>query len=123
MHFSGRYKPDEALSIVAEYDIGVLPFIPVTQNINYTSPNKLFDYAMGGLAIVSSELPFMKMIIEENSMGTIFPRIDPESIAATLNAMIADTEKLKAYKKNARKAAEENYYWEKQFEKNYPWKP
>ncbi len=45
VHFTGRYEPDEALSIVAEYDIGILPYIPVTQNNKYSSPNKLFDYS------------------------------------------------------------------------------
>ncbi|HUT64008.1 MAG TPA: glycosyltransferase, partial [Anaerolineae bacterium] len=123
VHFTGRYEQDDTFPIIAEYDIGVLPFSAVTLNLEYTSPNKFFDYAMGGLAVAASSLPFMRMMIEEHNMGRVFPRNDPESIAATLTDMISDTEKLKEYKKNARKTVEEHYYWEKQFVNNYPWKP
>jgi glycosyltransferase involved in cell wall biosynthesis len=88
----------------------------------YSSPNKLFDFAMGGLALAVNDLPFLKRVIMEHSMGRVFSRNEPEGIAETLNNMIADTEKLREYKHNARKAAEEHFYWEKQFT-NYPWHP
>lgn len=121
VHFTGRYEPGETLSIVRENDIGVLPFSTATLSITFSSPNKLFDYAMGGLAIASSDLPFMRMAIGEHGMGAFFRDNRPESIAETLREMIRDTERLREYKRNARKAALEHFSWEKQFEK-YPWK-
>jgi len=122
VHITGGYTPDEALSIITNHDIGVLPFNPVTLSIMYSSPNKLFDFAMGGLALAVNDLPFLKRVIMEHGMGRVFSRNEPESIAETLNNMIADTEKLREYRHNARKAAEEHFYWEKQFT-NYPWHP
>ena len=116
---TGKYLPDEALSIITEHDIGVLPLDPSTVSITYSSPNKLFDYAMGGLAIAANDLPFIKQVVMENGMGCVFTHNDPEKIAETIKSMIADSEKLKQYKRNARKTAEERYYWEKQFA-NYP---
>jgi len=121
--FTGRYYPGEVMSLLAKQDIGIHSSRDVTLNIHFASPNKFFDYAMAGLAVASSDLPFMTSKISNYGMGRIFKRIDPESIAKTLNEMIADTNLLKKYKKNARKAALDTFCWEEQFWKNYPWKP
>ena len=121
VHVTGRYDPDEALPIICRHDIGVLPFDSVTLSIMYSSPNKLFDYAMGGLAIAASNLPFLKQFIGENGAGMVFEQNDPESIASTIAAMTSDDVKLREFKRNARKAALERYHWGKQFTENYPW--
>ena len=121
--FTGRYDPRDAIKILADHDIGVLPFRDVTLSIVYSSPNKLFDYAAAGLAIAASNLPFLTMTVRNNDMGKLFERIDPETIAETLNSLISDSELIKQYKKNTYKAAVESFSWEEQFEKNYPWKP
>jgi len=123
IRFIGRYSPDETFTHIAGHDIGILPFDPVTRNILYTSPNKLFDYAMGGLAIASSDLPFMRSIIGEYDIGTVFSGISPGSIASVLREMAADAGALKRYRLNARRMVEENFYWDRQFAENYPWKP
>lgn len=121
--FTGRYEPRDAIKILADHDIGVLPFRDVTLSIVYSSPNKLFDYAAAGLAIAASNLPFLTMTVRNNVMGELFKRIDPNTIAETLNNLISDHELLKKYKKNAQKVAAESFSWEDQFAKNYPWKP
>jgi len=121
--FTGRYEPRDAIKILADHDIGVLPFRDVTLSIVYSSPNKLFDYAAAGLAIAASNFPFLTMTVRNNVMGELFERIDPCTIAETLNNLISDHELIKKYKKNAHNAAVESFSWEEQFEKNYPWKP
>lgn len=119
---TGRYEPAETLSIVREHDIGVLPSGPATKNIIYSSPNKLFDYAMGGLAIASVDLPFIRMVVEEHRMGVLFPNNTPECIAESLQTLIDDPVRLEEYRRNARKAALDRYSWEMQFAANYPWR-
>ena len=121
--FTGRYDPDDTLTLLADQDIGVMPFRDVTLNIVYTSPNKFFDYSMAGLAVAASDLPFLSRTIGTYGMGRLFERIEPENIAVTLNSMISDTELLVTYKKNARKAALKTFCWEEQFYDNYPWRP
>ncbi|MFC1693339.1 glycosyltransferase [Candidatus Latescibacterota bacterium] len=120
--FTGRYKPDSALPILAEHDIGIMPFSDVTLSIVYSSPNKLFDYAMAGLAVAASNLPFLNLTIKDNGMGNLFDSLDSESIAETLNAMIVEPDRLKTCKVESRKAALSIYNWEKQI-RNYPWRP
>jgi len=121
--FTGRYEPHNAIKILADHDIGVLPFRDVTLSIMYSSPNKLFDYAAAGLAIAASNLPFLTIAVRDNAMGKVFEKITPTTIAETLNSMISNHEQLKKYKKNAHRAAVNSFTWEEQFEKNYPWKP
>ncbi len=122
VRFTGRYEPKDTLAIAREHDIGALPFSSATLSIIYSSPNKLFDYAMSGLAIASVDLPFLRKVIEERRMGTLFPRNDPECIAEALQALIDNPDRLREYRLNARRAALDHFCWEEQFAKNYPWK-
>ncbi len=121
VRFTGRYEPDETLGIVRRHDIGVLPFSPVTGNIVYSSPNKLFDYMMGGLAIVASDLPFIRSVVEGERAGVLMPDNAPDTIAATIRALASDPAKLAIFRRNARAAALARYSWETQFGANYPW--
>ena len=116
---TGKYLPENTMDIVTRHDIGVLPFDPVTISIQYSSPNKLFDYCMGGLAVAANDLPFLKRFVGDHEIGSVFTSNEPEIIAESLNAMIADTGKLVKYKKKARSVAMEQYFWDRQFE-NYP---
>ena len=121
--FTGRFSPEDSIKILRDHDIGIITYEDIIPNNIYSSPNKLFEYAMAGLALVTSNFPFLAQVIKEHDMGKLFEKITPESIAETLNSMISDTEQLKQYKKNARRAAEETFCWEEQFWENYPFKP
>jgi len=120
--FAGRYTPAETISILAGHDIGVMPFRDVTDNIRLSSPNKLFDYIMAGLAIASSDLPFIGRVVREHNAGKLFPDTTPGGIADTLNSMIRDRDGLLLFRQNARKAVDAGFSWEHQF-RNYPWRP
>lgn len=121
--FTDRYNPEDSIKILRDHDIGIITYEDIIPNNIYSSPNKLFEYAMAGLALATSNFPFLAKVIKENDMGKLIEKITPESIAETLNSMISDTEQLKQYKKNARKTAEETFCWEEQFWENYPFKP
>lgn len=122
VHFAGRYLPHETLAMLYGHDIGVIPHDDVTVNIRMSSPTKMFDYTMAGLAVASSGLPFVKSSLEETGAGYIFEALTPEGIAATITRMASDPGNLDRCKRNAREAAETSFSWERQFE-NYPWKP
>ncbi len=120
VHFLGRFKGEDTVTILKEHDIGIMPFRDVTLNMRYTSPNKMFDYAMAGLAIAASDFPFLRQIVVNHGMGVMLDAATPEGIAATLSRMITDKDALLAYKTAARRAALESFTWEKQFAA-YPW--
>jgi len=120
--FTGRYLPEEAVPLLAEHDVGVMTFRDVTLNIRYSSPNKLFDYAMAGLAVAACDLPAIRAAITEHEMGTIIEDATPSGIAGTLRSVLADRPRLMRWKENARRAALDVFTWPKQFA-HYPWKP
>ncbi|MFA6471694.1 MAG: glycosyltransferase [Candidatus Latescibacterota bacterium] len=119
--FTGRYSQEETMGILVSHDIGVIPYQDVVMNNVFSSPNKLFNYAMAGMAIVTSEMPFLTSTVRAHGMGEVFSGSSPEDIARTLKSFISNPTLLKMCKENARKAAVEFFSWEKQFETNYPW--
>jgi len=120
--FSGRYAGIQAIHILLEHDIGIIPYEDVVLNNRYASPNKLFEYAMAGLAVVASDLLFMAGVVRDHGMGEVLLGTDPQSIASTLEKLCSSTERITGYKKNARSAGVKFFSWEKQFEGNYPWR-
>jgi glycosyltransferase involved in cell wall biosynthesis len=99
-----------------------MPFRGVTDNIRLSSPNKLFDYTMAGLALAAGDLPFLRSVVLGYDAGLLFNKTTSSGIAETLNAMTSDRKSLARFKKNARAAAEDAFSWERQFA-HYPWKP
>src|SRR5205807_2315349 len=48
-------------------------------------PNKIFEYAMAGLAVFASDLPEMRALVERHGLGSVFAERDPAAIARALN--------------------------------------
>lgn len=75
---------------------------------------KTWDYMSMGMAIVSSNFPAQKAVVEGNSVGVT---VDPESVEEIRNGILAVKGRLEDIAPRARKIFEEKYCWEKQREK------
>lgn len=93
-------------------DIGVIPLFSNNLNNYLSTPSKLFEYLMGGVAIVASDLPEIRKIVDSSSAGIFFNSLDPQNIARVINEIIEDENRLKDMKKNARQSALTKYNWE-----------
>ena len=82
-------------------------------NYRYSLPNKLFDYIYGGIPVLASDLPEVRKIVEGYDVGMIISSHDPVEIANALMKMIADTDSMARWKKNAIHASGE-LNWEKE---------
>jgi glycosyltransferase involved in cell wall biosynthesis len=102
---------------IDNYDIGMMPYVPSNMNQLYASPNKTFEYMMGGLAVSVSNIPEQVRFVVNNFVGMSFEPRDPKDIARVINVMISDADALKQMKKNALYYAKNNYNWEIQGEK------
>ena len=122
VRFSGRFARDEGMQVVGVCDIGVIPYKPVNLNNTYASPNKLFEYMMGGLALATSDLPFLSSVVKAEKAGIVFQSLEPPRIARDLNRLIDDPRSLQRFRAAARAAARERYHWDRQFA-HYPWRP
>lgn len=109
-------SPDKIIQTAKKYDIGILPYIGNSLNNLYSTPNKLFEYMMSGLAIAASNLPEIAKIIKKTNTGVLFNPEDANDIAQSLKLLVENKAILNRCKKNSVKFREE-YCWEKQAQK------
>jgi glycosyltransferase involved in cell wall biosynthesis len=106
---------EELLDWSASADIGLTIFSPdYSLSIRMTQPNKLFEYLMAGLPVLTSQLEAIVEIIRTYDVGQIVTSIEPEAIATAINAMLADDMALHRMSRNALEAAKNDLNWEKE---------
>lgn len=85
------------------HDVGLFAIKGHSRQNQYVLPNKLFEYAMAGLALCVSNLPEMSHVLEEHQLGHVIAEVRPQSIADAINAL--DRALIDAFKANALSAA------------------
>ena len=113
VHSLSAVAPADIVKTLSCFDVGVIPFKHSSLNNDHALPNKLFEYMMAGLAIISSDLPEIAKIIKGSKNGFIFHSND---IKKKINRLIKNPKILEQYKKNSLKAAKE-YCWENEEKK------
>ena len=110
--------PDKLMDYVMSADIGMNLIKRESQAQDFQSPWKLFEYCMSGLAVVSTDLPFHRKVYGKFKIGEFCDKDNsPKSIATQIKLLLKDRKRLAQFKKNARKAAEEEFNWKVQEEK------
>ncbi len=99
--------------------IGLICFYPEPNHLGALSGrnNKIYEYMAGGLAIIASNLPTWKEIIEGRSFGiTVNPK-SPRDIASAVDYLLDNPEVLNQMSENGFKAFNEIYNWDIEKEK------
>jgi glycosyltransferase involved in cell wall biosynthesis len=104
--FFGRVASEELPPLTRSADLGVIPYHGVDLNNYYSSPNKLFEYAIAGLPFVSNDLPFLRSIIDQYGFGVAADLSRPQAAAAAILSVVEDPIKLQMLKDMAGKAGE-----------------
>lgn len=112
VEFAPPLPVGELIAAARQADIGVLPFPPACLNTRYCLPNKLFEYMMAGLAIVSTDLPEIRRVVMDHHVGLLVQSIEPKDLACTLNGLLNDRVTLERMKRSALQAAQVVYNWE-----------
>lgn len=86
-----------------EFDIGILALPNHSKHNAFALPNKLFEYAMAGLALCMTDLPEMARLIREHGLGVTIDTVSAKSIADAINAL--SVEDIETCKRNSLKAA------------------
>jgi glycogen synthase len=102
---------------IDDYDIGVVPYRPTNLNQVYASPNKTFEYMMGGLAVAVSDIPEQRRFVVSNGVGLSFNPCDISDIARAIREIGNDKNRMIVMKNNALKCAKEMYNWNVQGDK------
>jgi glycosyltransferase involved in cell wall biosynthesis len=77
-------------------------------------PNKLFEYTMAGLPILSSQVDAVAEIVSNYDIGRILPSCEPADIGRAINEMLADRATLDRMHHNALDASQQSLNWAKE---------
>ena len=114
--FFGPVPSNQLVEWTASADIGMCTIVGKTKSYLYAMPNKLFEYTMAGLPVISSNYPDMGKFVTENKMGITCDPESPESISAAINTLVTDAELRATYAQGA-KIARTKFNWENEQKK------
>jgi len=114
--FFGPVPANQLIEWTASADIGICTIVGKTKSYLYAMPNKLFEYTMAGLPVIASNYPDMGTFVIENRMGITCDPESPESIANSINSLLADTE-LREKLANGARIARTKFNWENEQKK------
>ncbi len=111
VNFLGKFEHDKLLQYLYTQDIGIVPH-EKTDEIEYTIPNKLFDYMSYSLPVITSSAKPLKRITESIDCGFVFEAGNPESLADLILKIYENRQSLITKAKNAHSAIIEKYKWD-----------
>ena len=103
--FHRPYSPDDAVKEASQYHIGLCLERPGIRNHELTVSNKIFDYHMAGLAIVASDLPALRSVLERSGGGLLFEPGSATDLAKKILTFYNDRESLNRFATSARQFA------------------
>lgn len=93
----------EIVPVTNQYDIGLFLVPPANFNLEYTLPNKLFEFIQSRLAVAIGPSVEMSKIVRKFNCGVVAKDFDPRSLANELNRLT--THKLLEFKEQSHQAA------------------
>lgn len=94
-----------------------LVLLQPTGNYLVSFPIKMFEYMSASIPVIASDFPLWKKIVEGNQCGICVNPKNAKEVAQAINWLLDNPEEAKKMGENGRKAIEEKYSWEKEFEK------
>jgi glycosyltransferase involved in cell wall biosynthesis len=106
---------EELLDWTSSADIG-LTLIPPdgTLNMRTCLPNKLFEYLMAGLPVLTSPMDAVAPLVTSYDVGQVVASLAPTDLGAAINAILRDAAGLARMRLNALNAAHSEFNWEKE---------
>lgn len=86
----GPYSPPDAVRTASQYCVGLCLERSGIRNHDLTVSNKMFDYLMAGLVVITSDLPSLRGVIERSQGGLCFEPGNPADLAAKINIVRDD---------------------------------
>ena len=102
------YEKKEKYSSKAS--IGVVTYLPYANHMSCL-PNKLFDYMLVSLPVVTSNFLLYREIVEDNKCGITVDPTNTEEISKAIRYLIEHPDEAKKMGENGKKAVMEKYNW------------
>jgi glycosyltransferase involved in cell wall biosynthesis len=101
--------PNDVVRGLRGFDVGLVINRPLTLNDELAVPGKIFEYMMGGLAVVAPRLAGIAELLEHEDVGVMYDAGDARALGDALAALSNDPERVAALRRRARSAALERY--------------
>ena len=111
--FLGKLTQEELPKITASVDVGVSLIENLSISYYHALPNKLFEYIMAEVPVITSNLPQMKEIVDKYDVGFA---VDIDNKAELINALkkLAEDSRFYESKKQNCHIASQELNWEKE---------
>lgn len=116
IHFIGKVPFESLYEYSASAQAGIMLIESLNASKKLTLPNKVFEYMIAGIPIISNNLPEVYRVVQEENCGFIIDDQSVKSIAEGINRTFERND-LESYGMRGYKAVESKYNWEKEFEK------
>ncbi len=100
---------DSMLKTIESYDIGLAFYRNLNLNQYYCAPNKIYDYLICGLPVISNNYPGLLDVLEQNQIGVCISQITPNHLTDALTKIINND-----LQKNITKEIKHKYNWTSQ---------
>jgi glycosyltransferase involved in cell wall biosynthesis len=114
--FTGLVPPFAVSAQLAAADVLVLPNPASAISTRFTSPLKLFEYMAAGRAIVASDLPAIREVIEHEVQALLVPPGDAGALAGAIRRL-ADDPALRDRLGRAARARVADFTWDRRAER------
>lgn len=109
--YRGLLDHDEVAEVLACSSVGLVTLHPIV-NFKDALPIKLFEYMQAELAVISSDFPLWREIIESCDCGILVDPRNPKEIAEAIDYLARNPDIARRMGQNGRKAALKVYNWE-----------
>ncbi len=109
VNFVGWIGSEDVPNLIHKSDVGLIPH-SINEHIQTTIPNKLFDYMMAGIPVVSADIRPIRRVLETEGCGLTIPD-DPKEVARIILELKASPELRARMGENGRKAIQRKYNW------------
>lgn len=107
----GVLAPHRARDLLVTARVGLLPLLP-TPAYAASIPTKLFEYLAAGLAVVATDVPLWRELLDGADCATWVPPGDPEAVVAALRRYDSDPELLRRHAEAGRALVLERFRWD-----------
>ena len=114
--FIPRQTYDRMMSYTVLADLGLSLEKATNLNMEYSLPNKVFEYIQAGIPVLSTNLIEKQKLILHYQVGELIENLSPQNLAKKIMYMLKDKEKRIFWKENIEKARQE-LSWDKEKEK------
>ncbi|MDP9222311.1 MAG: glycosyltransferase [Actinomycetota bacterium] len=111
-HWLPAVSERELVTAARSAHVGVIPYVGPSKNHLYASPNKLSQYMLAGLAILSNDLPYISSLISSYECGVTYNADDEVSLRRAVDRLVSDPESLQTMRERAFLAAKREFNWQ-----------